>query len=179
MKKNLLSFAMLGVVLAACSGSDSSAPDNAKLITANDFESVEGWMPPTPALSREQAHSGKFSTRVDGNTEFSLGYSNLLGKVSPSKLRKITLQAWVYLPSAKSQARLGVQVSDPVSGQEVFGDGITLTDQVKEYKKWVEVSKEITLPENITATQLLKVFLWRASASDAAYMDDIRLTIAE
>ena len=179
MKKTLFSLGILGALLSACSKSEPEASDNAKVITANDFESVDGWMPTVPSLTRDQAHSGKYSIRVDGNTEFSLGYGNLLGKVSPTKLRKLNVEAWVYAPSAKSQARLGVQVTDPVTGKEIFGDGITITDQVKEYKKWVKISKEIVLPENITATQVLKVFLWRASASDAAYMDDIRVVAVE
>ncbi|MBC6700481.1 carbohydrate binding domain-containing protein [Hymenobacter puniceus] len=179
MKKLVPFLGLACLMLSACSGSDSAAADPAKLITANDFESVDGWMPATPALTREQAHSGKHSTKVDGGVEFSIGYSNMLGKLSPSRLRKIKVHAWVYLPSNKSQARLGVQVTDPATSKEIFGDGITLTDQVKEYKKWTEVSKEITFPENIAASQVLRVFLWRAAAADAAYMDDISLTIAE
>ncbi|MCC2545883.1 carbohydrate binding domain-containing protein [Hymenobacter sp. BT175] len=179
MKKIAPLLGLLGTLLSACSNSDTAAPDTAKLITKMDFESVEGWMPPTPSLTREQAHSGRFSVKVDGNNEFSMGYSNLLGRVAPSRLRKIKVQAWVYLASEKSQARLGVQITDPVSGKELFGDGIALGEQVKEYKKWKEVSKEISLPDNVTATQNLKVFLWRASASDAAYLDDVQLSIVE
>jgi hypothetical protein len=179
MKKFIPLLGLISTILSACSGSDTATPDDSKTITRIDFESSEGWMPTTQALTREQAHSGKFSTKVDGSTEFSMGYSNLLGRMSPARLRKIKLQAWVYLVSDKSQARLGIQIVDPVTGKEVFGDGITLTDQVKSYKKWTEVSKEITLPENITATQTMKLFLWRGSASTAAFMDDVQVSIIE
>jgi hypothetical protein len=94
-------------------------------------------------------------------------------------MRKIRLQAWAYMPSERSTARLGIQIKDPVTGQEVFGDGINLADEVKKTREWTQVSKEITLPENITATQKFLLFLWRASATDAAYIDDVRLSIIE
>ena len=179
MKKIVPFLGLIGTILSACSGSESSSSDSAKLITSNDFESVDGWMPSTPALTRDQAHSGKYSTKVDVNNEFSVSYFSVLGRMSPSRLRKVKVEAWVYLVSGKSQARLGMQIVDPATGKEVFGDGINLADKVKSYKKWVEVEKEFALLEYVAADQVMKLFLWRASASDAAYLDDISLSIVE
>ena len=179
MKKVVLMLGLVGSLLAACSKSDSSSANDANVVTFNDFENFDGWLPPTPSLTRDQAHSGKFSIKVDGNTEFSTGYSNMLGKVSPKRMRKIKLQAWAYMPSDKSTARLGIQITDPATGQEIFGDGINFADEVKKTKTWVEISKEVTLPENITAAQNLKLFLWRSSATDAAFVDDVSLSIVE
>ncbi|KAA9331348.1 hypothetical protein F0P96_13960 [Hymenobacter busanensis] len=166
------------VALVSCSKSDDQSA-NANAITATNFDDYEGWVPENASLTRERAHSGKFSIKVDGNSEFSMGYVNLLGKISPRKMRKLHLKAWAFLPSNKAAAKLGMQITDPSTGQEIFGDGIKLTDQVTSFNKWVEVEKDITLPDNIAPTQLLKLFLWRDSASEPAYIDDLSLTIVE
>ena len=179
MKKIFALLALTGPLLVACSSSDSSTADAANTLTFNNFESSDGWIPASTSLTRDQAHSGKYSAKVDGATEFSIGYNNMMGKMHPTRLRKIKLQAWAFLPNGKSQARLGIQIVDPVTNKEVFGDGITLTDQVKSFKKWVEISKEVTLPETVTATQVMKLFLWRAGAAEAAYIDDVSLSIVE
>jgi hypothetical protein len=179
MKKIVPLLGLVSAILSACSGPEPSNPDATKLITSNDFESLDGWIPAAPALTRDQAHSGKYSTKVDANNEFSVSYFSTLGRMSPSRLHKVKVQAWVYLASSKSQARLGMQIVDPNTGKEVFGDGINLANQVKSYKKWVEIEKEFTLPENISADQVMKLFLWRDSAGDTAYLDDVKLSIAD
>ena len=46
-------------------------------------------------------------------------------------------------------------------------------------RKWVEISKEITLPATTTSTQDMKVFLWRANATSPAYIDDLRIELID
>lgn len=179
MRKLFLLFSLATASLTGCSGSDNISATGANVLTSNDFESLDGWTPPNPSLTRDVAHSGKYSVKIDGNTEFSLGYSAPLGKLSNVRIQKIKIQAWAYMASDKSQARLGVQLTDNQTGKEIFGDGINYSDQIKKYGTWTEITKEVTLPSDITATQVFKVFLWRAGASDAAYLDDVRITKSE
>jgi hypothetical protein len=165
--------------LASCSGSNSTSATGADVLAGNDFESLDGWAPPSPSLTRDLAHSGKYSVKIDGNTEFSLGYSAPLGKLSNVRIQKIKIQAWAYMVSANSKARLGIQLIDNNTNKEIFGDGINYGDQIKQYGAWTEITKEVTLPSNITATQVFKLFLWRSGASDTAYLDDVRITKVE
>jgi len=170
-----LFYALTALSLVACS-SDAEKGDAGDYITRNDFESMVGWLPDAGTLTKAHAHSGAYAVVVDPEHEFSLTYNAQLGKVSPHKLKGITLEAWVFLPDNKATGVLGVQITDPDQGnKEVFGDGIKLQEAVKEYNKWVKVSKEITLPANIAYTQNLKVFLWRSGAASPVYMDDISI----
>lgn len=166
--------------LAACS-SGSNENTGADVITFNDFESSAGWGSiDDSALNKDLAHSGRYSIKVDPAREFSFTFETVLGKVSSTKIKRIRLEGWIYAPSAKATAELGLQVTDPDQGnKQVYGDGIKISDAVKDYGKWVKVSKDITLPDNIAATHHLKLFLWRASSPEAVYADDLRISILE
>ena len=159
---------------------DSSTPEkDPNVLTSNDFEEVIGWVPAPPTLTREQAHSGFYSVKVDGANEFSMGYSLPLGKATMRKPHKIRISAWAYMTDDKSSARLGLQLMDPVAGKEVFGDGINLSEAVKTPRKWVEITKDIILPDATTSATEMRVFLWRSSATSPAYIDDLRIALVE
>ncbi|GAB2795276.1 hypothetical protein HNQ93_002981 [Hymenobacter luteus] len=173
----LLSLAVLG----ACSSDEkaSTSASDAKTITFNDFESVAGWNVDPALLDRGRAHSGKYAIKVDKDREFSLTFDMALGQATPTKIKTVHLEAYAFLPSDKATGMLGVQVMDDTNTQQLFGDGIRLGEAVKSYGKWVPVSKDITLPENITAAQHLRLSLWRADASDYVLIDDVKLSIKE
>lgn len=170
--------AVTGLFLATGCGGSSSAND-ANLIAANDFEAVIGWMADPGTITREQAHSGRYSVKVDAQHEFGMGYSLPLGKATVRKPHKIRISGWAFMVDAKSVARLGLQLFDPTTGKEIFGDGINYNEAVKDYRKWVEISKDVTLPESTASTTEMRVFLWRGSATTPAYIDDLRITLVE
>lgn len=169
---------LISGLLVGCSHNEQTV-DNKNILTFNDFESMAGWIPENATLTREIAHSGEYSIKVDADKEFSLGYYAELGQITPRKPKKIKLEAWAYIESDKSQAQMGMQITDPASGQNVFGDGIVLTDQIKEYRKWTAINKVIALPNDITPTNYIKVFLWRSYVPEAAYLDDVRVSVVE
>ena len=174
----VLPLAACGVLLTAC-GDDKPATDDPNLITFNDFESVLGWQPYPDAVTREHAHSGKYAITVGPGKEFTLGYALLIGKALARKPHKIRIEGWGYMTDGKATARLGLQVLDPATGKETFGDGVDFASVIKVPKKWVEISKDVTLPDNVTSAQELRVFIWRANAESPAYFDDMRVTLLE
>lgn len=163
--------------ITSCGG--SAAEDDANLIASNDFEAVVGWMADPNTVSREKAHSGHYSVKVDAGHEFGMGYNLPLGQATARKPHKIRLSAWAYMTDDKSAARLGMQLFDPAAGKETFGDGIKYAEQVKEARKWVKITKDITLPETATSSQQLRVFLWRDGATSPAYLDDLRVSLLD
>jgi hypothetical protein len=176
----LLALLATACTLGACGDDTKKNTPEGTLVTANDFESIAGWGVDPAALSREQAHSGIYSIYIDPSREFSLTYENALGQLSPQKFRKIRLSAWVYLQSPKGNGSLGIQITDPTQGNKAIGgEGIPLAEVVRKYNTWVEVSKDMLLPDNVTSANHLKVFLWRGMATQAIYVDDIRISILE
>lgn len=171
--------AITGLFLAAgCKDSTVDYTDP-NLISYNNYEAVVGWMPDAGTLSKEQAHSGRYSVKVDGNHEFGMGYGLALGKATTRKPHKIHISAWAFMVDDKAQARLGIQILDPATGKETFGDGINFNETIKEYRKWVEISKDITLPDNANSTHEMRVFLWRGSATTPAYIDDLKISLVD
>ncbi|WP_303309532.1 hypothetical protein [Hymenobacter sp. BT730] len=173
---------LLGLsLLGACSADEPSgtATSGKRIITANDFESVAGWNVDPSLLDRGRARSGQYAIKVDQDHEFSLTFDMPLGQATPSKIKHVRLEAWAYLLSEKSTGVLGVQIMEPGTNNQTFGDDIKLGDVVKAHNKWVHVSKDITLPDNITALQHIRLSLWRANASDAVLVDDVKLSILD
>ena len=176
----LLSLVSLGCLGACSSDNTSGGNSNERVITANDFESTAGWNVDPTLLEHGKAHSGQYAIKVDKDHEFSLTFDMALGQATPSKIKTVHLEGWAYLTSEKSSGVLGLQImGGPTNSDMVYGDGIRLADVVKSYNKWVLVSKDITLPDNITAVQHVRISLWRADATEPVLVDDLRLTIKD
>lgn len=177
MKK--IAYAALALFLASCADDAAKAP--ADQISFNDFEAVEGWSAgaPVPSLTKERAHSGAFAVRVGSGVDFSLGYNNVLGKISSTRLRKIKVQAWVFVPSAQADCILVTQLHSNEQNKDILWDGLNITKMAKEVNKWVLVEKEITLPETATYTNQLLVYLWRSASPQPTYLDDLRISRVE
>lgn len=154
MKFSLPTLCASGIVLgllglAGCK-SDSSASGDANQIAFNDFESLDGWASNTESLTKEQAHSGKYAISVNPNVEFGMNYMMVLNKVFDHKPRKLRVSAWGYMADSKSTAQLDIQLFDLAQGKAVFGEAIDYAAAVKTPGKWVEISKEVTLPATRT-----------------------------
>lgn len=175
---------ILGVaLLGACSAaSTDTTPVDANTITFNNFEAGGGWSndairnDPT-LLKRGLAHSGQYAIKVDKDHEFSLTFDMALGLIRPQKFKTVHLEAWAFLPSNKAAGIVGLQVMEHATNKQVYGDGLKLGEVVKSYNEWVPVSKDFTLPDNITMNQHLRLSLWRASASEEVLLDDVKLSI--
>lgn len=165
-------------LFAGCGG-NQAVTDDVNLIGFNDYESVLGWQPDANAVTRDHAHSGKYAIMVGPGKDYALGYGLPIGKATSRKPRKIGISAWGYMSDAKSVARLNLQLYNPATGKEAFSDGIDFSSAIKTPKKWMEISKEVTLPENIDSNLELRVYLWRANAETPAYLDDMRITLVE
>ena len=180
MTRYCLAFALplAALALPGC-GSDKPATDDPNSIAFNDYESVMGWQPDANAVTREQAHSGKYSVVVNGGKEFAMGYTLPIGKATARRPHTLEIKGWAFMTDAKSTARLGLLVREPGTNKEIYGDGIDFKDAVKESKKWVEISKQITLPATISSNQELCVFLWRGNAGSPAYLDDLSIKLVD
>lgn len=169
-------FALPLALLAACGSDDSTSTATDKdVLMTSDIDGLVGWLPDPNALVKGEAHSGEYSLRVDQTHVFSPGYTAMLGKLSATRLEKIKLEAWVYATDENSKAKLEFVVKDPANNQELLHDQTKL-DEVKDFGKWVQVTKEINLPTTATYSSQIVIYVSRAEATTPAYVDDIRLT---
>jgi hypothetical protein len=173
------------VVMLLLSGCVAPAPQldiDANTIMFNNFEGGGGWSSDpnrndASLIMKGLAHSGQYALRVDQNHEFSLTFDLPLGKISPSKFKGVHLDAWVFMPSAKATAAIGMQIVQPDGSIAVNGSDIKFGEAIKTYNKWVPVSTDFILPDNIIPAQHLRLFMWRADASEEALLDDVKLSL--
>jgi hypothetical protein len=175
--RNLL-YGVLALALFSCA--DKSVDKPAGLLAENDFESIDGWTSGVnnPSLTKEQAHSGVYSVKVNPGIDFSLGYNNQLGKVSATRIHKIKLHAWVRLPNDKTSVLLVAEVKNTEEAKSLVWDGLDLLKeaQAKGFDKWIEVERTFDLPESATYNSQLLVYLWRGGSTQPAYLDDLQIS---
>src|SRR6476646_9697139 len=124
-------FTSLSVVLLAMASScstPSTKPENELL--SNYFESLDGWETDNPSLTREKAHSGQYSIKIQKGIEYSLTYKNLLAKISSEKITKVRVTGYVYT-TKPTRATLAVQLMKTAADGAEFNEGINLGEQVK------------------------------------------------
>lgn len=173
-------YSVLALALASC-GSNEAAKTPADQITFNDFEAVDGWgtSVPVPSLTKEKARSGTYSIRVAPGCEYSIGYTNPLGKLSATRLKKITIAGWVWLPSKDAKAKLVVTFDNINPDKNLKYDALDLAPTANKFGSWVEVTKTIEVPIEASYNTQLKVYLWRADSSQPVYLDDLEIKKAE
>jgi hypothetical protein len=172
MKKLFLALPL--AVLTACGSDPVSSSAGKDVLMFSDIDGMVGWLPDPSALTKGEAHSGVYSLRVDQNHEFSAGYNAIMGQLSPTRLRGVKLEAWVYATDKDAHGQLEFVIKD-AAGAELLHDQTKLAD-VKEYGEWVPISKDIIFPPTTNYSSKITIYAWRAGATTPAYIDDIKLT---
>ncbi|GGF04599.1 carbohydrate binding domain-containing protein [Hymenobacter cavernae] len=171
-----LLYLLLTAGVAACAEKQTQLPAN--LITHNSFEELDGWMGSDQylaSLTTEQAHSGKYSAKVDPAIEFSTGYSKQLGKVAARIPKKLKIKAWVNLSNSKATPFLVTELKQAGTNKQLLWEGLELAKEAKHYNLWVQVEKTVSLPAEAAYSDVLKVYLWRGSSIQPAYIDDLMI----
>lgn len=176
MKKYTL-LLLAAATLAGCGNDNATRPAN--YLTGNDFDQMEGWFGdvPQPSLTKEKAHSGAYSVHVGPGIEYSNGFIGTLGKLSPTRLTKVTVKGWVFVPTGTVTAGIVTNLIDPASttGKAAMWEVIPLDKAVKKRNEWVEVERTLTLPANAGPNFKLYMYLWSGGSQNVAYLDDVQI----
>ena len=162
-------------LLAACSSDNAGTAGDKDVLMTSDIDGAAGWLADPNALTKGEAHSGQYSLRVDQAHPFSPGYTAILGKLSPTHLRGVKLDAWVFATDKNSKGKLELVVKESAGGKELLHDQTKL-DEVNSFGKWVKVSKSIVFPPTVTYSSQLVIYVSRAEATTPAYVDDLQIT---
>ena len=181
MRKYVSVFLLATLCSTSCSQKPVELTDT-DVLASNDFENTDGWLAESPGLAtlnRDQAHSGKYSTMAAPGNDYSLGYSNILSKLSSDWPGALTVSAWVLVPNDQAAAKLVTEVkSGATNSVGLLWEGLDLAKVVKSYNKWQYVEQTITLPEAAKPTSRLLVYLWRADSKQPVYLDDLKISRA-
>ncbi len=175
MIKKIVVCILVTFVLAGCSKQEN--PEN--VIALNDFEGLAGWGFTDAAVSRERAHSGNYAYRIDSNSpEYGISFNQVLGKVTLRKPKKIKVEGWVYMPMG-ANVTIVVAIHD-TTDKNLLWQGFRPADEIRDFRQWTKISKEIKLPQNLSFDDKLSCYLWRTGPIDgAAFIDDLKVTVIE
>jgi non-ribosomal peptide synthetase component F len=167
---------------AACSGNPADGQWVGDDVTRNDFEAVAGWGgADRSTLTRDHAHSGRYAVLVDSGHENGLMFDLPLYEASVHSLTAVEVEAWVYLPSDKADARLQLElVADgPEPRAVLHQEEMPLLPQVSDFKKWTLVHQLFQLPQGQPGNAHLRLYLKRGNSTEPVYLDDIRVKARE
>ena len=170
----LFTYAALGLLVATSScATKTEKPEN--LLVGNDFEALDGWGIESPSLTREKAHSGQYSIKIQQGIDFSLTYKNLLGKLSPTKISKLRVKGYVYM-TKPTGASLTVQLMKTGADGAEFNQSIALAPKVKKAGEWTEVDQLFELPAEVAPSNQLRIYMWGNVGDSIVYLDDLEVT---
>lgn len=173
--KRVIFVAVFAAVLAmaGCTGNETieaTGPEGVVSVV-NDLES-NYWIN-LNTLTVEQAHSGKTSSKVDGNQEFSFGYNSIFRNISDTVPVVIEVRAWLFCPEVPTNANLVISI-DSLGGKNLFWQGVPLQDSLPAANTWTEVKCRFSVPGNITPDNSLKIYFWGIDKK-TFYVDDMML----
>jgi len=164
------------ILIAACSGNKEDKTVNKPGVTSfsNDMETT-GWMN-QQTLTKETAHSGKFSSRIDSVLPFSFGYADLFKNINDTLPQKVDVDFWILYPQTGIKTNLVVSIDS--IGKNIFWTGIELVDSIKTPNQWKEIKGTVNLPANIMATDKISVYVWN-NDKKSVYIDDLKVTFGK
>ncbi|RSK31163.1 carbohydrate binding domain-containing protein [Hymenobacter metallilatus] len=172
---------MLLPALAACSAGSGEGSWVGDYVTRSDFESVVGWGGDAASLTKERAHSGMYSVKVDAGREYGQTFDVSVGQAAVHPLKGLELNAWALLLGPQATASVVLQIVDTSNNgfRVVHTEQLNLADQIKNYKEWKPVTQRFTLPPNLQPDYRLRIYLWRNTATEPAYLDDLSVKALE
>jgi hypothetical protein len=151
----LLTSSALGLGLLLSTGCSKTTTDEQGLLMSNDFDHLSGWLDNAPSLTHDVT----------------------LGQLSSTRPHKIRISAWVMRTDDPHAAKLIVEIKDPATGTQVFGDSIDLGKAVQKLNTWQHVEHVITVPPLVSATSHIMVYMSGTGASQPTYLDDLALRL--
>lgn len=163
------------VLLASCMRGRPSAEE---LVSQNNFESLDGWLPVPPTLTQERAHSGRYATKVDAETEYGQGYRATLAAAGLVAGQQLVVSAWALRTAEQGNATLVVQLIDPGTSRQIGWQGLELAEQIKTHNRWMFIDMQFQVPADAQPHYELRIYPWRGKATQPAYFDDILIRSA-
>ncbi len=165
------------ILFSACSGNKEEVKNENKAVAgvfSSDLEAT-GWMN-LFTLSKDVAHSGRYSSRVDSINQFSFGFREFASIIADTIPKKVDIDFWMLCLQTGIKSTLVLSI-DSVD-KNIFWHGIELADSVKAPNKWQEIKATVDLPENIMATDKISIYVWNKEKR-TFYIDDLKVTFGK
>lgn len=139
-----------------------------------DFESNPA-LTNTSTIVPGKAHSGKFSSKIEGKDSYSANFSNCISKLKYDKITKVNIGAWFFTSSENINAMYVFTIEDTVSKKSVLWEGVNLKNKIKK-DEWTFVDTVISIPSGkLKPEYRFAVYAWNKE-NNKICIDDISVT---
>ncbi len=174
---NKILIAILVLVLASCDDQKKDVKSE-KNTYFNDFESSMGWIQFPSVLTTDKAASGKFSTYVNPNSQFSHTFRTSFELLKLPKPKKITTRFKTFVQDLEGLSTLlAIQVKGMRDNAEkdIFYIASELKAKNVTIGSWQDVSIDFTFPGGIDPKDNITVCFWGPKAKLTTYFDDVAI----
>jgi hypothetical protein len=167
MKKKVLFLTTISALFYGC-GKDESKD----YMYQNNFENYVDWgCNNFNTIHRGDAHSGNWCVEIDSVRIYGPTFLCKMKDLAVKNPQSVKLSAWIYLPSGKSKTEVTVSIGE--SGKSAILWGTLKTDDlIDSEKKWVHVSGEYEIPDNVNPDANFAV-TEKCTGTDRVLIDDI------
>ena len=137
----------------------------------NDCEGNVRWFQ-MGTCSREQSHSGGYSSRINRDDAFSVGFTRPISMIPSNSLNRVNIEFYYYQPYPESKAQVVMEI---LGGE---GKAIWVNSHISKANpptgKWVLFNTFFNIPKEARGHRLIKVYVWNPG-KEPAFIDDISI----
>jgi hypothetical protein len=167
MKKFLFLIAVT-LIFAACKNNNSENALGTKVFQSSlDEQSYMNMQ----TFSKEVAHSGKISSKIDSLNPYSFGFNNSFASISDTIPVRVDVSFWAYTTKPGINANLVFTIDSVNKG--LYWEGVKLHDSIKVANQWKEIKASFKIPKKVLPTDIVKIYVWSMDPAKC-YIDDMK-----
>jgi hypothetical protein len=135
----------------------------------NSFESPEL----TDNLKTEDAVTGQFVYELNTEKQYSPGYKSGCSDIVANKYKLINIEVWVKYSDPEINTQLVCSIEN--DKESVQWKNLYIIKRSKP-GDWQKINWFVTIPENVSANDMLKIYVWNAG-QNKVLIDDLKIII--
>jgi hypothetical protein len=118
------------------------------------------------------AHSGRYFSRVDSLIPYGLGLESRFPASVQNKNVRLKVSGWVKSEVPLDEALFVLSLKE--GSEDLLWKGIELAPLITAGEQWFYFSDSLNIPANVSATGLIKAYLWNNDGKHRMGIDDLK-----
>lgn len=137
----------------------------------NDCEGSVRWFQ-MGTCSREQAYSGEYSSKINREDPFSIGFTRPVNMIPSNNLNRVVVDLFYFQAYESSDAQVVMEI---LGGDEKsVWINYHISDSKPPLGEWIQVNTSFNIPEVVHSHKLLKVYVWNPGKKPV-FIDDLHI----
>lgn len=137
----------------------------------NDCEGSVRWFQ-MGTCSRENSYSGEYSSKINREDPFSIGFTKPTEMIPEDKLNTVSIDFQYLQPYQGSKAQIVMELLGGES--KAVWRNYHISDSNPPAGEWFNVNFSFNIPEDVKTHKLIKLYVWNPG-KEPVFVDDIRI----